>query len=267
MPAGATLPLALALALATDPWPCREDATYVDPTLAARPWREVALTFYALQHLYSRVRISDISQPQVQLARPAGRAGQPALLEASCAPFYGLAACCQLVLRAGDAAHGRLGPAGAVGGRSGMQSMCVLCWWAACLPVLSSADSPPALLLRRCWCAAGRSSSLRAPNTSLSRWGGGGASRSIIREAVAAQVEHSRGIFLLRALRLPELNSCLARCGRRAAGQGPRWAAGAAGERVHADHHPPAAGSAHRAGRRGQGRLGGLGPGMYNGTA
>ncbi|KAL4428701.1 hypothetical protein ABPG77_009807 [Micractinium sp. CCAP 211/92] len=59
----------------------REDAMFVDPTLAARPRWEVALTFYSLQRVYSSVHVSGISQPLVQLARPAGKAGQPELLE------------------------------------------------------------------------------------------------------------------------------------------------------------------------------------------
>ncbi|KAL4447622.1 hypothetical protein ABPG75_004841 [Micractinium tetrahymenae] len=59
----------------------REDAMFVDPTLAARPRRELALTLYSLQHLYSRVRVSGISQPLVQLAPPAKGAREPALLE------------------------------------------------------------------------------------------------------------------------------------------------------------------------------------------
>lgn len=63
---------------------------FVDPTLAARPRWEVALTFYSLQRVYSSVHVSGISQPLVQLARPAGKAGQPELLEASRLAAFGM---------------------------------------------------------------------------------------------------------------------------------------------------------------------------------
>lgn len=57
---------------------CREDATFVDPTVAARPRSELALQFYSLQHLFSSVQVSSIGQPEVHLAP---QPGGPSLLE------------------------------------------------------------------------------------------------------------------------------------------------------------------------------------------
>ncbi|PSC74970.1 putative sodium metabolite cotransporter chloroplastic [Micractinium conductrix] len=44
-----------------------EDATFVDPTLVARPRRGVALSFYALQHMFCQAAVTGIGEPQVEL--------------------------------------------------------------------------------------------------------------------------------------------------------------------------------------------------------
>lgn len=55
-------------------------ATFVDPTVHARSRWEAALAFfYPLQHLFSAVRISAISEPQLELVHPPHG---PALLQA-----------------------------------------------------------------------------------------------------------------------------------------------------------------------------------------
>jgi hypothetical protein len=57
----------------------REDATFIDPTLAARPRSSVGLQFFALQKLFSDVRISNVRIGQPEVHQTKGQ--QPRLLE------------------------------------------------------------------------------------------------------------------------------------------------------------------------------------------